>query len=379
MKKIIMLGVVAGFLPVVSLAAYVGAGDSVVAPVPHGGAPAAVQNVYLVGGTVNVPGPVAGDAVTVGGTIIISGKVDRDIAAFGGNISIIGGSAEDVRAAGGNVTVGGKVNGEIMAAGGQVTVTTDAIVAKDSYLAGGTLVFAGTEKGNLTLAGGRIRIDGTVNGDLTIKRAEKVTFGSQAVVKGAIAYSAPAEATIEDGAQLASTPVFRKTLSLREGLRPRLFVAFFGFWFFLKAVAVLAAAYLLWYLRRRDMTAALESVYGHFWRTLFGGFAVLVLVPVAGVILFFTVIGWIPAAVMFAAYGALVALAVPIKTIVATSLFMALLKKNRTALGWYHLLGGFVVLELLMLIPVLGWLACFVVYLVALGATAGLVKKKFSA
>jgi cytoskeletal protein CcmA (bactofilin family) len=379
MKKIIIVGVVAGLLPAVALAAYVGAGDSVSAPSPLGGTQPAVQNIYLAGGTVNVSNPVAGDVIAVGGTIVISGKVDQDIMAAGGNISIVGGSAEDIRTAGGNITIGGKVNGEIMAAGGQVAITTDAVIARDSYIVGGSLVFAGTENGNLTLAGGQIRIDGTVNGNLMIKRAEKVTFGPQAIVKGAVEYSAPEEATILDGAQIAATPVFHRIQSIREGPRTRSFTAFFGVLFFLKVIATLAAAYLLWYLRRRDMTTAIESVHEHFWNALLRGFAVLVLMPAASIILLFTVVGWIPAVAMLAAYGALLALAVPIAVIIITSLVMALLKKSHTDLKWYYILGGLFVLKLLALIPVVGWLACFVIYLVSLGAASGIVKAKFAA
>jgi hypothetical protein len=379
MKKITILGVVAGLLPAVVLAAYVGAGNSASSPAPQGGAQAAVQNVYLVGGTVNISNPVAGDVLTAGGTIVISGKVDRDIMAVGGNIIIVGGSAEDVRVAGGNITIGGKVSGEIMAAGGQITITPDTSIVRDSYIAGGALAFAGTENGNLTLYGRQVRVDGTVNGNLTIGRADKVTFGSQAVVKGKVEYSAPEEAVVESGAQLASTPVFHKIQIASKNQPQQLFAAFFGILFILKTIAVLAAAYLLWYLRRRDMTAAIESAHGHFWSTLLRGFAVLVLIPVAAIILLFTVIGWIPAAVMLAAYGALLVLASPVAAIVATSLTMALFKKSRTDLKWYHILLGLVILRLIVIIPFVGWLAGFVIYLISLGATAGILKTKFSA
>ncbi|MEK7608454.1 MAG: polymer-forming cytoskeletal protein [Patescibacteria group bacterium] len=380
MRKIIIFGVLAGFLPVMALAAYVGAGESVMVPPPLGGAEPVVQNAYLVGGTVNVANPVRGDVVTAGGTIVVSGKVEQDIFAFGGNISMLGISAEDIRTAGGNITIGGKVSGEILVAGGQIMITPDTTIARDSYIAGGTLVFSGTENGNLTAVGGNIRIDGVVNGNLLIKQADKVTFGPQSVVKGTIEYFAPAEATILDGAQLATAPVFHEIEKNRAaGARPRLFAAFFGIAIFLKALALLGAAYLLWYLRRRDMTTAIEQVYGHFWSVLFRGFSVLVLIPAASIILLFTVIGWIPAAAMLAVYAALLVLAAPVATIIATSFLMTLLKKSRTDLAWYHILGGLVVVKLVVVVPVVGWLICLVIYLVSLGAVAGIVKTKFSA
>lgn len=379
MKKLTLLGVLAGLLPVVALAAYVGVGDSVMAPLSPAGEQSVAQNAYLVGGTVNVANPVYGDVMAAGGTIIISGKVEQDILALGGNISMIGISAEDVRTAGGNISIGGKVGGEILVAGGQVTITPGTTIARDSYIAAGTLVFGGTENGNLNVIGGNIRIDGVIDGNLLVKQADKVTFGPQSVVKGTIEYSAPVEAVVLEGAQLASAPVFHKIENIRTAsVRPRLFAAFLGVAFFLKALAILAAVYLLWYLRRRDMTTVIDRVHGHFSHVLLRGFSVFVLIPVASIILFVTLIGWIPAMAMLAVYVALLVLATPIAVLVATSLLMTLMKKSRTDLTWYHILGGLVVFKLVAFVPVLGWIVCFVIYLASLGAVAGIVKTKFS-
>lgn len=373
MKKIVLLGVIAVFMPVVALAAYVGAGDNVSTP-----AVPIAQNAYLAGGTVNVSNSVAGDVLAVGGNVFISGKVDKDIMVGGGTINIIGGSAEDIRVAGGNITVSGKVSGEIAAAGGQITVTPETTIAKDSYLFGGLVIFSGLENGNLTIAGSDVRIDGTVNGNVKIKRAEKVSFGPNANVKGTIEYSAPVEAIVSDGAQLASAPVFTKVESLRTGARPQLFAAFVGVALLVKMIAIFAAALLLWYVRRRDMSTIVSGVYSHFWDKLLSGFALAILTPIAGIFLLFTVIGWIPGVVMLALYGVLLALSVPIAVIVTTSFIMTAFKKNHADLAWYHILGGSVIFGLLYVIPVVGWIAHSVVCLVSLGATAGVLRAKLA-
>lgn len=378
MKKIILAGAIILFLPGIALGAYVGAGENISAPGSQNGTEPIAQNVYLAGGTVNVSNPVHGDLLAAGGTTIISGKVDEDILAVGGTVSMLGGGAQDVRIAGGNVTIGGKIDGEVMVAGGQVSVMPETTITKDSYLVGGTLVFAGVESGNLTVSGREIRIDGMVNGNLTIPRAEKVTFGPKAVVKGSVEYSAPQEATIENGAQISASPVFHKIESPTKEKR----AAFFGFvktMFFLKLIAILAAAYLLWYTRRRDVSAVIENVYKHFWGALLRGFAILILVPIAGIILLFTVVGWIPAGAMLATYVALLLLVSPLAAIVATSFIMTLFKKGHSDLPWYAILGGVIVLSLISFIPFVGWLVRFVIYLVALGATVSVLKAKFSA
>ena len=377
MKKLIILGSVAVLLPMVSFAAYVGAGDSVTAPV----ATESSQNSYLVGGTVNVANQTPGDLVTAGGTIVISGNVEKDILTVGGNVSIIGGTVEDLRVAGGNIIIGKKINGEAMIAGGQVTITSDTQISGDSYIVGGTLVFAGTENRNLTLLGGAIRIDGTVNGNLNIKSSEKVIFGSSAVVKGTIKYSAPNEAVIESGAKLTNTPVFTTIADSRKnsGAAAKGFMAFFGIVFFLKLLGALVAAYILWYLFRRDTVTAIEEIHAHFWKVLLRGFATLILIPIAGIILLITTIGWIPGVVLLATYGALLAIASPLAFLVAASILMKLFKKNHVNLTWYQIILGAIVLRFVVLIPIVGWIVCAVIYLAALGATLGVIKNKFSA
>ncbi len=364
-------------MPTFAFAAFVGLGDNVVSPAPKTSA----QNVYLVGGTVNVSNPVNGDALIGGGTVVISGNVEKDVNVVGGNVSILGGSAEDLRVIGGNIAVGKKINGEAMIVGGQIIITSDTQIKGDSYIAGGTINFSGTEEGNLVLSGGDIRVDGTVNGNLKIKGAQKVTFGGQAVVKGMTEYSATTEATIETGAQLANAPVFKKIESNRNtsNKTPAGFMALFGLMYFLKLLAVLAAVYGIWYWLRKDAVSAIEETHSHFWKVLLRGFAVLVLIPVGAVILFITVIGWIPSMVLLAGYVALLTLAAPVSIIISTSLLMRLFKKNHTNFTWYQIIFGLVVLRLVALIPIVGWVVCFAIYLVALGTTAGIIKNKLSA
>ena len=377
MKKLIILGGIAALLPTFAFAAFVGAGDNIVAPAPT----ASAQNVYLVGGTVNVSNPVNGDAMIGGGTVVVSGNIEKDVFVVGGNISILGGSAEDLRVVGGNITVGKKINGEAMIAGGQIIITSDTQIKGDSYIAGGTVNFSGTEDGNLVLAGGDIRVDGTVNGNLKIKGAEKVTFGSQAVVKGMIEYSAPNEAVIETGAQLSNAPVFKKVEGMRKTSKgtPAGLFAFLGVMYFLKLLAVLAAVYGIWYWFKKDAVSAIEETHSHFWKVLLHGFAVLILVPIAAVILLITVIGWIPAMVLLAGYGAFLVLATPVSIIIATSLLMKMFKKNHTSFTWYQIIFGLLALKLIALVPIVGWVVCFAIYLTALGTTAGIIKNKLSA
>lgn len=363
----ILAGVAVALVPAVSLAAYLSAGTSVVLPpAPAGGA-----NAYLAGGTVDAANAVNGDLLAAGGTIIVSSKVQGDIMAAGGTVNILDASAEDVRVAGGNVTIGGIFKGEVMAVGGQITVTPDTTIAKDSYIAGGALIFMGSENGALTFMGGNLRIDGTVNGNLIVKKANKVTIGSQAIIKGNFEYSAPVPVVIEQGGQVFGQTTFHKTMP------PTGSTSIITLGLIVKFFTILATAYLLWYLRRKDMIAVVQDTHERFWKNLFHGFACLVLVPVAVIILFVTIVGFIPAIVALFIYIALLFLATPVAMVVATSALMGLVKQSRTELAWYHILLGGVVLTLVCIIPFVGWIICFVIYLASLGGLFNVLKTKF--
>lgn len=370
----ILMGVAVALVPAVSFAAYVSAGPSVVLPpAPAGGA-----NAYLAGGTVSAENQVSGDLLAAGGTIIVSSKVQGDIMVAGGTVNVLGASAQDIRVAGGNVTVGGNFTGELMAVGGQVTVVPQTTIAKDSYLAGGTIMFLGSENGALTIAGGDIRIDGTVNGNVTVEKANKLTIGSLAVVKGSLEYSSPVPVVIEQGGQVLGKTTFHQITPPTNNANGVWAIAsIITIWALVKFFIVLTAAYLLWYLRRKEMATVVEDMCGRFWRNLLHGFGFLFLVPIAAIILFITVIGSIPAILALLIYAAALILAAPVATIAATSVMMQLFKKSKTNLAWYHILLGSFVFALISIIPFIGWVICLIVYLASLGGLLNVLAAKF--
>jgi cytoskeletal protein CcmA (bactofilin family) len=371
MKKIILgIGAIVVLLPVVSFAAYRSAGKNVVlnAAEPING------NAYVAGGNVSISGAVNGDLLTAGGSVFVSGKVARDIMAAGGNVTLSGVSAEDARVAGGNLNIGAVLSGELMAGGGQISVTPDSKIAKDSVIAGGTVTFNGDEAGNLEIYGGSVYVGGTVEKDLTIKGAKDVTIGSSAVIKGNLDYTSVSDAVIENGAQILGTKTFHKSATGAGPNRFGFLVAIFSLWWIAKLCMVLLAAYLLWYLFRNDMVALLTEANSRFGKKLLLGFVFAVAVPVAIIIAFVSVIGTLVGGVAALIYATLLVLGCPVAVLVVASL----LKKGKTDLHWYHILLAAVLVQLVMFIPFVGWLARLIVYLVSLGALLAILRRRFA-
>jgi hypothetical protein len=137
---------------------------------------------------------------------------------------------------------------------------------------------------------------------------------------------------------------------------------------------ILAVTYVLWYVWRKDMTAIIAESASHFWREALRGFVFLIAVPVAILIAFMSVIGAMIGAVAALLYISLLIISCAVTIVVVSSLIM----RKRTDLRWYHILLGAAVAQIVMIIPIVGWLAYFIVYLSSFGALLGVLRSRFA-
>ncbi len=374
MKKLLFLiSLSAVLVPTLSFAAYFKAGN-VLSVNPS---ETIRDNVYVAGGNVVVSNTIDGDLFVVGSMLFVSAKVDQDITLAGGTIIVSGASGEDIRVGGGNITIGGNFSGELMLAGGQIIITPDTQIKKDSYIAGGGVTFNGKEEGDLTIAAGTVFINGTIEKNLKIKNAKEIKIGSGAVIKGNLEYFALSEAVVENGAQILGVTTFHKIEKAGAFKKSgAVFGSLFGLFTLLslaKLLMILTVAYLLWYIWRKDSNDVVQLAKSHFGRSLLKGFLFLVAVPVAVIISIVTIIGVLPGIFGLLLYGAILILGAPFAVLFTASL----IAKNRADFKWFHILLGAVVMMVVSIIPFVGWLAIFIVYLAALGALLGILKPKF--
>jgi hypothetical protein len=162
---------------------------------------------------------------------------------------------------------------------------------------------------------------------------------------------------------------------MNMGRRAGVLAAFLTLWELAKFLMVLTLAYLLWYLWRKDMAAILTEATSRFGRELLRAFIFAVIVPAAIVVSFLTIIGAMAGIVAALVYAAIIILATPVTILVASSFLM----KRKSDLRWYHILFGAVVLEIVMFIPFIGWIAYLLVYLASLGALLNVLRRRFIA
>jgi hypothetical protein len=237
---------------------------------------------------------------------------------------------------------------------------------------GSLLTFNGKGAGDISLSGEKVEFNGSAGKNLIVKSAGVLVLGPNAIVKGDLNYSSPMEAVIDPGAKISGKVNFNQTQDVRDGARHGLAAAFTGL-FLVKLLAMLLAAYLLWYLRKKDSEEVLQLALSKFGSSLLKGFIFLAVVPAAMIVLFFTLIGFPVAIFVGLVYAAMLMLASPFTILLAASL----LTRKKTALQWYHILLAAVLLALLMLVPLIGCVVIFVGYLVSLGALLKVLGAKF--
>lgn len=321
------------------------------------------QNLYAAGSDVVVAGTVEGDAFLAGGTVTMSGTVQKDLFIGGGTVTMNGTVQEDLRIGGGTIFITGTANGDVMIFGGQVTITKDAKLAKDLYINGGQVTIDGTLSGPLTINAGAVFINGTVEGTIT-SQSEDMQISSTARIQGDLNHRGFKDPVIAEGATITGTTNFTKVT------RPdaKQAVPFIQAWWLMKVAMLLVAALVFMLLAGKYNAKFVQGAMGNFGREVLRGFILLIMVPVACLLGLITVVGTPLVMILGLLYVLSIALACIYANILTGSLFYKLLmKKAEQAINWQTIVVGVVVLQVIKLIPIVGWIVAGLIFLASLG------------
>ena len=312
------------------------------------------DHLYIAGGTVDVTGNVDGDVVAAGGTVTLSGPASGGILAAGGTVRITSAVGRSLRAAAAAL------------AGGSVTVDQAAQIGRDLVAIGGSVRVLGSVSRNAFLTGGDVIIGGTIQGDVEAQ-ADRVTLLPSARIQGKLRYSADRPAEIQSGAQITGgieqTP---RPAAPRRYYRP------FAFRFagrVMEALWLLAIGFVALAVAPRGVPRVVERVRRQFGFSLLTGFILLVVVPVAALLVAFTIIG-IPLSI--------VAVLLYLATLYPGQIFPAqwLGEWVMRSLGrgsgppspYLAMTVGVVLFVIVVAVPFVGWLPRLVALLVGFGA-----------
>jgi cytoskeletal protein CcmA (bactofilin family) len=327
-------------------------------------------------GRATIAGQVHGDLILAAGNAMITGDILDDALILGGSVSVLGLVGDDLRIAGGQVAVGGSVGGELVAAGGDVSILPDADIEGDLYVAGGEVTIDGTVRGDVFFTGGRLTLNGVVLGDVRASLKKELRVGESAVVGGTLRYGAPREAELPGGFVSAGRVLFSgpvRKVATGGGFFGLVFLQstlglLIGIIFTLRLLAWLGLAVLIAWVWRRWAQSVVEEFARTFFKSLGQGIVVFILVPLAIALLLLSFIGTLVGFAGIALYVLLLIFARAFAAIALGAWLGKLIQKRKTwriTIPWT--IVGVIVLQVVHLLPLLGWLLSIALSLAMMG------------
>ena len=303
------------------------------------------DDLYVFGGNVRIDGTVNGELIVAGGQVMITGKTTGDLFVGGGQVDIEGEVGNNLRVGGGNVTLRGKVGHDLLVGGGNVEIAKDAEVKND--------VIAGS--GQLTVAGTTGRVRAFVN---------TLTIANTAKINGDLVYTSENDAQIENGAKISGNTTHKLPPSKPKGM-----AAFFVASKIISLLATILVALLFLFIFPNKSKEVAKNWREKFGMNLLWGFLFLVAVPVAAVLALVTTIGFPLAIGAVLLYVILLYLA-KIAGIIAFGTWVQNLnkKEKEDKPSWIFVVLAAIFYSILKLIPFVGWLGTFLIFLAGLGA-----------
>jgi Polymer-forming cytoskeletal len=341
-----------------------------------------MEDLYIAGGTITINAPVYGDLIIAGGTIVINDTVTNDILLAGGNVTFNGFVGDDIRCAGGNIRITKDVTGDVVLAGGTVIiekgVTIGGMVASGGDLtvngnvqgeikgAFGDFILNGNVSKGIDCRGGSITINGAIGGK-AILAARHLKVSNNATFKGDVQYWNK-EGTFDFKQSIHNQKaVYGPSLRIQSGE-----------WYYLGAATILG---LLWYLGMAGlmimlvqylfsatMQRAANTVFVFSLKSLAIGFLFFIILPIAAIVAFVTIIGVPVAILLLLGYIILVLLSTVITSVVAANWV-----NNRNNFNWNYWrivflsLGIFILMKLVTVTPFIGWLMMILLVCMAFG------------
>jgi cytoskeletal protein CcmA (bactofilin family) len=326
------------------------------------------RDYFALGPLVEISGTVNGDLYAAGGQVLIDGRVNGDVLVAGGRVMLSGHVAQDVRIAGGQVSFSGTVGRNVTVFGGNVELTPAAVITGSLVAAGGNVHVAAPLLRGAKIAAGSLIISNRVGGNVEAA-VGSLRITSKAEIRGGVDYVSQQEASVDPGARIQGQLTRRPPPGTPRPSPEKVFAFFAALALVIMAVSFVSTLILgLLSLRflPRYHEATVSTLRERPWASLGVGFVAAVVTPVAGAILFATVLGIPLALILTAAY--LIALywgrifALHRLGEATCRLFQASPRP-----GWAFVLG-LVVYYVLALIPVVGWVLALLVVLSGLGA-----------
>ena len=327
------------------------------------------NNLYAVGGIVDIEGTVHGNVVAIGASVVIPGVVTGDLNAAGGVLTIPGRVDGEVRTASATATINGTIGKDVTISGGTLSVGPRSRIAQDVVVVGQSATIGGTIAQNLRVYAGDLTIGGTIGGNVrAIVGSLRLT--NDAVVAGNLIYTSGQEATIAPGAIVRGTVEKHPLPSVLGDLGRAVVTSQVAISWPANEVGIflMGLAYVLLFPTFAQLT--IGAIWRRPWRSLALGVVLLIDGPLIAILLFIlglSIGGWWLGFMLLGLYAIALVLAY-----ISTALFIASVLFSLAGRSSPHLalvlVVGIVILTLLCQLPIVGGVIRFVALVMGLGA-----------
>ena len=328
------------------------------------------DDLYIGGNEIIIDGTINGDVWAAGRTITINGSITGSVVLIGQTVTINGEIAHAARIAGNELTVNGSVNGDLLAFGAMLNIGEAARIGGDLVMGAQSVRVSGSVGENIKGGAGELRLAGAVGGDIDLE-LDTLTIASSAEIDGNLTYLSENEASIESGAAIqGSTSHNIPEAKEKPGIAGKIVNKVLAFIMaFIIGIVIIA-------ITPRKLIAMADAIRHRPLPSLGWGAILLFAVPVAAIIVCFTVIGLPIGLISLALWG----IALYLSQIPAALFLGRLIIRPATATGSRGLqigafAAGLVIIVILRNIPYLGFIVGLAVFLFGLGSIIALVNK----
>lgn len=323
------------------------------------------DNVYAAARNVNVEGTINGDLIVMSDNVQVSGKIKGDLLGVTSNLNITGEVEGNVRAMAQSVNITGKIGRNANLMTQDTNIGENGSIAWDLIFLSESVNIAGSVGKDLQGSATRLEVSGSVGSD--IKAKLKATAGKEplivkndANIGGNIFYRSDIKGNISEDANVAGVIEYGEYESGSQAVASwfsELIYSLFG---------ALLIGLVLVTLGRNKLNTLFELLRDRPEFAALKGVGILVLIPAATILLFFTIIGIPLALILLALWVVFLVLS---RVIVA--IFIGQWLVNKT--NWKNkslmlsMVIGVVLSWIAFSIPVFGWVLSLAAIVLGLG------------
>lgn len=314
------------------------------------------SNKFFTNNNINETLDAQSDVYAIGNNLKFAGKVEADILAAGNNITIetesVGGS---IRVAGATILINSNVERNINAVAASVEIK-EGTKAKGIYVASGDVNFNG-EAEDLFVNADTVTINGTVTGNVKVN-CSKLIIGENARVDGTFEVRGEEEPIIL-GDFDSSKITFDKIITDYDN--ESLFAGINIAGKIISLITAIIFCILITLFCSRYNNRACEKLEHRGWLPFLIGFATLIVLPIAAVLLCITIVGIPISVISLIIYGILIYLAPVFTGIILGRFILKNMNEYLSAIIFT------LIVKIITFIPYVGGVSLFICVLLSLG------------